>query len=137
MGAVSIMKAIVDYDIQPAKIIIECPFGSFLKTTKARFKAMNIPSFPLAEILLFYGGLQTGYNPFTHNPTEYAKQIEIPTLLLHGVKDQRVLIEEIHEIYENLQGPKKLILLKHSEHEVYLNDDRITWNREVIQFLKR
>ncbi|MEM6265740.1 MAG: alpha/beta hydrolase [Bacteroidota bacterium] len=135
MGAVAIMKAIADYDMQPEKIIIECPFGSMLETTKSRFRAMNLPPSPLAEVLLFYGGLATGFNPFGHQPTEYAKQIEVPTLLLYGAKDKRVSREEIDEIYDNLSGEKELVVLENSEHEVYLNDDRERWNQEIDDFL--
>lgn len=136
MGAVAIMKAIQDFQIKPDKIILECPFGSMRTTTKKRFEAMNLPSFPFAEILLFYGGLQTGFNPFRHNPTEYAKAIDLPTLLLYGAKDARVTRPEIDEIFQNLKGAKQLGIMHKSEHEVYLNDDSVDWNRAIDRFLE-
>lgn len=136
MGAVAIMKSIGDYKIEPDKIIIECPFGSFKRTTEKRFEAMNVPSFPLANLLIFYGGLQLGFNAFLHNPTEYAKAIKLPTLLLYGAKDARVTRTEIEEIYENLKGEKVLGIMEQSGHEVYLNDDREKWNVMVDEFLK-
>ena len=134
MGAVAIMKAIEKYDLKPSKLIIECPFGSMLTTTKKRFKAMNLPTFPFAEMLLFYGGIQTGFNPFKHKPTEYAKHINIPTLVLYGAKDERVTKTEIEQIYANLHGEKELVIFKNSEHEVYLNDDREDWNKAIDIF---
>lgn len=136
MGAVAIMKSIQDFQIKPDKIILECPFGSMLTTTKKRFEAMNLPSFPFAEILLFYGGLQTGFNAFQHNPTNYAKFIDLPTLLLYGVKDARVTRPEIYEIFQNLKGEKELGLMHNSEHEVYLNDDKVAWNTAIDDFLE-
>lgn len=136
MGAVSIMKAIEEYNINPDKIILECPFGNMLATTRARFKAMNIPSFALAELLVFYGGIQVGYNAFKHNPTEYAKKIDIPTLLLCGGKDDRVSKSEIDEIYKNLSGNKQLVIFKNSEHEIYLNNDKEDWNNAIDTFLE-
>lgn len=135
MGAVSIMKAINDYDLEPEKIILECPFGSMVGTTKKRFEAMGLPSFPMAEILLFYGGLQNGFNAFTHNPTEYAKNIETPTLLIRGAKDKRVTATEVDEIFENLKGEKELLRLEKSGHENYLINSREIWIEAAQKFL--
>lgn len=137
MGAVSIMKSILDYDIQPTKIILECPFGKMRTTVKKRFEAMNIPSFGFAEILLFYGGIQNGFNAFKHNPMEYSKHIEMPTMLMYGLKDERVTIEEIESIYKNLQGEKELKLLEDSGHENYLVKSQAEWIKSVTEFLER
>jgi len=84
MGAVATMKAIAEYDLKPSGIIIECPFGSMYQTTCARFKIMNVPTFPMAALLVFWGGVQNSFWAFGHNPTEYAKKISCPTLLLYG-----------------------------------------------------
>jgi len=136
MGAVAIMKAIEEYKINPDKIILECPFGSMLTTTQKRFDAMGLPSFPFAELILFYGGLQTGFNAFKHKPIEYAKKINIPTLLMYGAKDARVSRKEIDSIYKNLPIEKKLVILENSAHEIYLNDDEKYWNEAVDKFLE-
>ena len=80
MGAVAIMKSINDCEITPKGIIIECPFGSMYQTVCARFKNMNAPTFPMAGLLVFCGGLQNGFWAFGHNPTKYAKKITCPTL---------------------------------------------------------
>jgi uncharacterized protein len=137
MGAVAIMKAVEEFDISPDKLVIECPFGSMLTTTKKRFEAMNFPTFPFAKMLLFYGGIQTGFNAFKHNPTEYAKQIKIPTLILYGAKDERVTKTEIEQIYANLSGEKELAIFENSGHEVYLNDDKEDWNKAIDNFLEK
>ncbi len=135
MGAAAIMKSVEAYDIQADKIILECPFGSLLTTSKKRFEVMGVPSFPLAEILLFYGGIQTGFNPFKHEPTEYAKAIKIPTLLMYGAKDARVTRAETDTIFKNLAGPKELVIFERAAHEIYLNDHREDWNKMVEEFL--
>ncbi|MFK7950427.1 MAG: alpha/beta hydrolase [Saprospiraceae bacterium] len=137
MGAVSIMKAVVDLDVQPNQIILECPFGTMRKTVQQRFKAMNLPSFPFADMLMFYGGMQTGFNPYTHKPTEYAKNIDIPTLLLYGKQDARVTLEETETIYKNLSGQKELVILKNSGHENYLNHDKKDWLSSIDKFIKK
>lgn len=136
MGAVSIMKAVADLGVQPNKIILECPFGTMRQTVKKRFEAMSLPSFPLADLLMFYGGIQTGFNPYKHKPMEYAKDVKISTLLLYGKHDARVTLEETEGIYENLSGQKELVILENSGHENYLNNDKKDWLSSIKKFIK-
>src|SRR5690606_37877713 len=112
MGAASIMKSIEQFHIKPDKIILECPFGSMIQTAKNRFDAMGVPATPFAHWLIFYGGLQTGFNAFSHNPEDYAKEINIPTALFAGANDERVTRPEIDNIYSNLNGEKVLGIFK-------------------------
>jgi len=135
MGAASIMKAINSHQVKVDKIILECPFGSMRQTTKARFEAMGIPSFPFTDMLVFYGSLQNGFNAWQHSPERYAKKIKTPTLLLYGAKDARVSREETDQIFDNLSGPKTLGIMEKSGHEIYLNDDALAWKKYVFEFL--
>lgn len=137
MGAVAVMKAMDKYALAPQAIIIECPFGSMYKTTCARFKEMGAPTFPAAGLLLFWGGVQTGFWPFSHNPTEYAKSIKCPTLLLYGEEDSKVSQGEIDEIYQNLQGEKDLITYPNAGHENYLLQYKEEWIGDVEVFLSK
>ena len=66
----------------------------------------------MPRLLLFWGGIQNGFWGFSHNPVEYAKNIDCPTLLLYGEKDKSVSQKEIKEIFANLKGPKKLTIYK-------------------------
>ena len=136
MGAVAIMKAIKDYGIKPKAIIIECPFGTMYETVAARFKNMNVPPFPMAELLVFWGGVQNGFWVFNHNPTTYAKSITCPTLLLFGEKDMNVSRKEIDNIFDNLQGPKTLKTYPLAGHENYLNKYKNEWTHDISIFLK-
>jgi uncharacterized protein len=135
MGAVAIMKAINDYKIQPKSAIIECPFGSMYKTVCARFKLVKAPTFPMASMLMFWGGLQNGFWAFSHNPEDYAKNISCPTLLLYGEKDNRVCREEIDAIFSNLKGQKKLATYPLAGHENYLNKYKEQWVSDIKGFL--
>ena len=136
MGSVAIMKAFHDYKIDPNAIILECPFGSMYKTVCARFELMNAPQFPMAGLLVFWGGIQNGFWAFGHNPTKYAKSIECPTLLLYGEQDKKVSLGEIAEISSNIQGPHKLRIFPEAGHENLLNKNSDTWKTEISGFLK-
>lgn len=136
MGSVATMKAINDFDIKPKGIIIECPFGSMYKTVCARFKTMNAPTFPMAGLLVFWGGLQNGFWAFGHNPTDYARKINCPTLLLYGAKDEKVSKEEIDQIFNNLGGQKKLKIYQDAGHENYLTKYKEEWTQDIQEFLR-
>lgn len=136
MGAVAIMKAISDYEIKPRGIVIECPFGTMYETVSARFKIMNLPAFPMAGLLVFWGGVQNGFWAFGHQPVKYAKQINCATLLLYGGQDPKVSKDEIEAIYRNLNGGKTLKIYPNAAHENYLNDYKKEWASDVREFIQ-
>ena len=136
MGAVAILKAIDESDINPKAIMIECPFGSMYKTICARFEAMNVPTFPMAGMLGFWGGVQNGFWAFSHNPSEYAKNINCPVLLLYGEQDKRVSRKEIDSIFDNIKSEKVLMTYPLSGHENYLNKYPEKWRRDIETFLQ-
>ena len=135
MGSVAIMKAISDYAIQPTGIMIECPFGSMYETVCARFRLMRAPTFPMAALLVFWGGLQNNFWAFGHNPTEYAKKITCPTLLMYGKLDDKVSKTETDEIFANIQGSKQLKTYPLAGHENYLHKYEHEWKADVTSFL--
>jgi len=135
MGAVAVMKAISDYEINPKGIILECPFGTMYQTVCARFRTMKVPSFPMAGLLTFWGGLQNGFWAFAHNPADYAREITCPTLLLYGAKDEKVSAHEIDAIFRNLAGRKKLKTFQAAGHENYLINFKEEWTQDVQTFL--
>ena len=135
LGAVAIMKAQSDYDLNTTSLILECPFGTMLETVQARFSAMRIPAFPMANLLVFWGGMQNGFNAFAHNPVNYARRITHPVLLLSGEKDDRVSMGEINRIFHNLKGEKKLSTYPLAGHENYLGKYKAEWINDISSFI--
>lgn len=135
MGAVAIMKAVHDYQITPRALVLECPFGTMYQTVAARFNNMHLPTFPLANLLVFWGGVQNNFWAFSHQPTRYAKAIKSPALLLYGEKDKNVSREETNAIFNNISAYKKLITFPLSGHENYLHQYDKEWTNEVQSFL--
>jgi hypothetical protein len=136
MGAVAILKAINDFAISPKGIIIECPFGSMYETVCARFETMHVPTFPMAGLLVFWGGLENKFWAFNHNPREYAKSINCPTLLMYGEQDEKVSRKEIDDIFSNLRGKKELKTYPKSGHENYLTKYKEQWTRDIKFFFQ-
>lgn len=134
MGAAAILKSINDYELSPRAIILECPYASMLETISIRCQIMGIPSFPTAQILAFWGGVQHGFNAFSMKPSEYAKQVDMPTLLIYGEKDNRVGKQETQRIYNNLNGVKTLKIFTESGHADYLEKEKSRWIGDVELF---
>lgn len=135
MGAVAIMKAIQNEPIVARGLILECPFGTMYETTVARFRMMKMPPVPFAAMLVFYGGAQNGFWAFNHNPTDYAKAIKVPTLLMYGEIDNRVSRAETDAIFQNLAGPKTLKTFPNVGHENFLEKAPEAWKKSVGEFL--
>jgi uncharacterized protein len=96
---------------------------------------MHVPVFPMAGLLVFWGGFQNGYWAFSHNPKEYSKSVTCPTLLLYGAQDPKVSRREINEIYANLTGKKNLKIYLKAGHENYLLKYQKQWRTDVQNFL--
>ncbi len=136
MGAAAILKAVGEYRLDPSGIVLECPFGSMYKTVAARFKLMGAPTFPMAGLLVFWGGVINGFWAFGHNPAEYAYQVKCPTLLMYGSKDNRVSREEIDSIFNHLAGKKMLKLYEEAGHDLFPSSLRQRWQADVATFLQ-
>ena len=84
MGAAACLRAIHTLGLKPDALVMECPFDRMLTTVRSRFRAMRVPSWPFAELLVFWGGRQGSFDAFAHNPVDYARAVTCPVLLMHG-----------------------------------------------------
>jgi alpha-beta hydrolase superfamily lysophospholipase len=137
MGSAAILRASAVLGYRPAAIIVECPFDRLLTTVGNRFGAMGLPAFPLAHLLVFWGGVQQGFNGFQHNPVEYAARVVCPVLHMQGSDDQRVTREQAQTIFDSLAGAKKLELFNGVKHESYLAIRPEQWRHAVGEFLAK
>jgi alpha-beta hydrolase superfamily lysophospholipase len=137
MGSAAILRAIAEHGARPDAVVLECPFDKLLSTVKNRFSAMGLPSFPFAQLLVFWGGVQHGFNGFNHNPVEYAEHVRCPVLLLQGGEDPRVTTEQAEAIFANLRGEKEFQLFPGVGHESYGAARPELWNLTVARFLAR
>ncbi|MGA1871469.1 MAG: alpha/beta hydrolase [bacterium] len=135
MGAVAILKAINDKKVEADGVILEGVFDTLLNTVNNRFKIMGIPSFPSAQLLVFWGSKQMGFNGFMHNPVEYAQNVYVPALVMHGINDPKVLLEEAENVFFQLQGPKQFKKFHEIGHESYLEYFPDEWRLSVKNFI--
>lgn len=138
MGAAAVLRAVAHEDLDPDAIILESPFDSLLHTVRNRFDATGLPSFPAAELLVFWGGVQSGFDGFAHNPIDYASRVRCPTLLLYGDQDPRVTPAQSMAIYDHLgdgSSYKQVVPFPGAGHEALVVDDPLLWGEYVGRFL--
>jgi uncharacterized protein len=136
MGSAAILKAVAHDKIYPDAIILEVPFAKLTNAVGSRVRAAHLPTFPLTELIVFWGGIQHGFNGFAHNPVEYASQVKCPTLILQGKLDKWTTATEIDRIYENLRGSKQLSIFPTAGHDLLVTVDRERWKQSIDKFLK-
>ena len=135
MGSAAVLRAVAAAGIDPAAVILECPFDRLLTTVENRCRAMRVQSFPLAPLLVFWGSVQHGMNGFDHNPVEYAERVRCPTLLMHGGLDPRVSLDEARSVHDRLAGQKRFVVFEEAGHESYAAVDPERWRQSVADFL--
>jgi len=134
-GGVAILRAMHN-GLRPDAAVMEMPFAYIMRAVKTRIKAQDFPANGIAEMLVFWGGIQHGYNGFSHNPVRYAKSVSVPTIILHGEKDRWTTIDEVKDIYGNLQGPKELAVFPNAGHNLLYTVDQPRWTKTIHDFLK-
>ncbi|MCC3153944.1 alpha/beta hydrolase [Hymenobacter sp. BT770] len=135
MGAVAILRAEAELGVRPSANILECPYGNMRQTAYNRFASMHLPGFPMADLLVFWGGVQNGFWAFGLNAERYASQIHTPTLLLWGTADPRVTRAETDTIFSNLAGPKVRNDFTGVGHEPYWRRYSAAWEQQIGAFL--
>ena len=98
---------------------------------------MHVPAFPMANLLVFWGGVANNFRAFDLDATAYAARTPTPTLLLWGTADPRVTRPETDAIFAALAGPKQRQDFAGSGHEPYWWKHKALWQRTVAGFLAK
>jgi pimeloyl-ACP methyl ester carboxylesterase len=136
MGAAAVLRAVHACGVQPDAIIAEAVFDRMLSTVRNRFRIMGVPSFPGAELLVFWGGRQAGFDGFSLNPVDYAASVRCPILFLHGAADPRARIEEARSVFAAVPGWKRFKEFPGLGHQAALARFPDEWKATVAQFLR-
>jgi uncharacterized protein len=135
MGSAAILRAIAVEGVKADAVIIESPFDSLLNTVRNRFRIMSVPAFPAAELLVFWGGVQQGFNGFQHNPVKYAQSVGCPVLLMQGERDTRATTDQARSVFTQLSGEKRFVIFPDVGHEMLSVAQPEKWREEVSKFL--
>lgn len=138
MGAAAILRAAYEETIAPDAVILEAVFDTMLSTVCNRFDLMGAPSFPAARLLVFWGGIQFGFNGFDNNPVEYAESLKCPVLFMHGANDPRAKLSEGRSVYNAVPGNHKWFKeFAGTGHQSYVAANPEQWKEAVVSFLTK
>lgn len=89
-------------------------------------------------MLVFWGGVQQGFDGFAHNPADYASAVMCPTLLVRGAGDAWVTAAELDGIADRLGGPRQVgAITGASHHDTLVLAEPAQWRAAVGAFLER
>ena len=136
MGGAAILRAVAMEGVHPAAIMVEGVFDRLLTTVQHRFDAVHLPSWPAAQLVVFWGSVQLGYNGFRHNPVDYASSITCPILVMHGERDPWITSGETQALVARIDGPKQVVEFPNVGHDMpYVYPAPDLWVATVRQFL--
>jgi len=137
MGAVAILRAVDKCGVLPDAIIAEAVFDTLLNTVRNRFNAMRVPSFPCAQLLVFWGGCQWGFNGFEHNPVNDARAVQCPAMFMHGADDPRASLAEGRRVFDEVHGSKEFKTFDRTGHESYISIHATEWRTTIAEFMRK
>ncbi len=135
MGAAAVLRAMATENVTADGIILECPFDRMLTTVGHRYQLTGLPAFPFARLLVFWGGVQNGFNAFAHNPVVYARAVSCPALVLDGEHDPWVLPDEARRVAAAMRGPTQCHIFQDGGHGGYWWDAAEEYRRTVGEWV--
>jgi uncharacterized protein len=135
MGGVALLRAVATQRIEPAALIVEAPFDRLQTTLGNRLKPLHLPVGPLSAMLVFWGGVQHGFNGFAHNPVDYARSVRCPTLLLQGEEDENVGLTAFAAMSKSLGEHGTSVLIPDAGHSFLSKVQPEIWREAVKGFL--
>jgi uncharacterized protein len=136
MGAAAILRAVALHSLHPDALVLECPFNRLFTTVQHRFDIMGVPSFPAANLLMFWGSVQQHHWAFDVNPVDSAREVHCPTLLMNALDDPFVRPAEAKAILNNLAGTKRDVWFEHVGHDAFLPKYPQQWSSAVTSFMR-
>jgi alpha-beta hydrolase superfamily lysophospholipase len=135
MGAAATLRAVHLGKVKPQGMILEAPFDRFLNTIGNRFENMRLPEFPFAHLLVFWSGATNGFNGFNHNPIDYARSVQCPTLLMQGEYDELVGAEVPAKFGAALGSHGTIRTIPGAWHAYLVRSQPEVWRSNVREFL--
>ena len=135
MGAAAVLRSIAVYGVHPDGIVVEGPYDRLLTMIGRYYQSLNLPAFPFANMLVFWGGVQHGFNAFQLNPVEYARATTCPALVLDGDLDPWVKPAEVRSVAAAMKGPTEYRIFANGGHGGYVRDVPEEYQATLRQWL--
>lgn len=135
MGGAAALRAVADLGVTVDGLVVVSTYDRMIDAVRCRFHSMGVPAFPAAESLVFWGGVQQDMNGFRLDPVDFARRVACPTLVLHGALDPRAPLAQGSNIYQQLAGPKSMVVFASAGHESLVAKDPVLWRARMAFWL--
>jgi pimeloyl-ACP methyl ester carboxylesterase len=138
MGAAAILRALHAHNSKVDAVILESVFDRLQTTVGNRFRQMGLPAYPASNLLIFWGGICTGFNGDEHNPAKYVRSCHCPTLFLHGEIDPNATLQEARNVQtQSGDRDSELVVFERTGHTPTIEADFARWKGAVSRLLAR
>jgi alpha-beta hydrolase superfamily lysophospholipase len=137
MGAAAAIGAVARAGAQPDGLVLEGCYADLREAVGWRVALMGLPERPLSEWLGVWGSVVLGANLLAQSPEEDARRVHVPTLLLHGADDPRAPADHGRRIEAGLQGPRRLVVLPDTGHQLGVDHAPAPWAAAVAALLEQ
>lgn len=140
MGAATAMIAAAKSNSPNLTALIEdCGYTSAYDMFKAQLKVIfNLPSFPIMNFVDVVSKIQTGESVSNATPIDYVKNINVPTLFIHGTEDKLVPYFMMQELYDKCQAPvKEMMTVEGVGHASSKNANPDEYFNRIFSFLNQ
>ncbi|NJN29117.1 MAG: alpha/beta hydrolase [Synechococcales cyanobacterium RM1_1_8] len=110
MAAGTVLRAVAEYDLAPAALILEDPYANLYTLTEASVAAVGLPRSPTAQMLTLWGGVFQGGDPTAFDPITYAPAVQSSALVLYGSDGTSwTTLNDVVGLHSQLAGPKDIL----------------------------
>ena len=134
-GATALLCVKENQDL--AFVVSDCAFSSLENLVKGFIKAHHSPNWPILQITEHYLKKRFGFSYKDASPMDSVKENKrVPILFIHGEKDKLVYVSNVHILYNNCTGPKRLELFENASHCGSIIENKERYYKVIEQFIK-
>ncbi len=138
MGAATVlMTSGEDVSSQVKVIIADCGYTSAWDEFAHQLTYYKkLPTFPLLNIANYISQVIAKYNFKDASAIKQVKKSKIPTLFIHGDKDEFVPTKMVYELYDACNAPKDLLIIEGAGHALCHVYDEEKYDKKVKEFVE-
>lgn len=139
MGASTVLNLAGNDGPDDVKLIIaDSGFSDLNRQFKRQLKMIfKLPAFPIIPIGSLWCRLVLGFSFKSGSPIQTAANIQVPTLIIHGLKDMFVPHPMSNELYERLTCPKALVHYPNASHALAYPLNPNDYENQVLTFIRK
>lgn len=140
MGAATILMLSGNEGFKPnvKAVVCDCSYASVESYITHKLKSkLGIPQYPIVTLMNIGFRILGGYSLYDASVINNIENCTVPTLIIHGDKDQSVPVEGGYKIYDNLKCPKEIFIAEGARHGGSMNVNKELYWKRVFEFINK